>query len=124
MTRTNVSTSEQPLRFSRSLARLELAGAAFFLGVGLAGLPLEPLRLLAALLVCGAIVYSGKFIAAAALVATIAAGWLQHGELRLTLLVAAALLGIAVRFTSTHAKTTTALAAACAVIGAAFLFRG
>ena len=105
-------------------ARIEFAIAAFFLAVGFAGPPLEPLRILGALLLCALIVRSGRFVAAAALVAVVLGGWLQHGQLRLTLLAAAALLGIAVRFWGAMPRAGSAIAAVAAVSGLAFLFLG
>ena len=55
-------------------ARIELAVGACILAIGLAGPPLDPLRMLAALLCCGTIVASGRFSSAVALGATILAG--------------------------------------------------
>ncbi|MDE2483564.1 MAG: hypothetical protein KGN02_15415 [bacterium] len=105
-------------------ARIELAVGACVLAIGLAGPPLEPLRMLAAAICCAAIVASARFVAALALIATILAGFLQHEQLRLTLLAAAALLGIAIYAIRGRERATTALAAACAVVGVAFLFLG
>jgi len=104
--------------------RYEIAIAAFFLAVGVAGPPLEPLRILAALLVCAAVAFSGRYVAAASLVAVVAGGWLQHQQFRLTLLAAAALLGIAVRFWGAAPRAASAIAAASALTGLAFLFLG
>ena len=104
--------------------RIEIAIATFFLAVGVAGPPLEPLRILGALFVCAAGAYSARFIAATSLVAVILAGWLQHGQLRITLLACAALLGIAVRFWGATPRAASIIAAASALVGTAWLFLG
>ena len=104
--------------------RIELAVGACILAIGLAGPPLEPLRILAAILCCAAVVASGRFTAAIALAATILAGFFQHMELRVTLLAAGALLGVAVHALRGRERATTALAAACALVGIVFLFLG
>ena len=88
----------------------EIALAAFVLAVGLAGRPFDPLHIIGAAVLCGALVFSRKFIAAAAFLAVILAGWLQHGEFRITVLVAAAALGLAVRFAGATARGRTVIA--------------
>jgi hypothetical protein len=105
-------------------ARVEIAIAAFFLAVGTAGPPLEPLRILGALVVCAAVALGTRFMAAIALVAVVLAGWLQHGQLRLTLLAAAALLGIVVRFWGSSPRAATVICAVSAATGLAWLFLG
>jgi len=105
-------------------ARVEIAIAAFFLAIGVAGPPLEPLRIFGALVVCGAVALSTRFIAATSFIAVILCGWLQHGHLRITLLAAASLLGIAVRFWGRGPRGATIICALCAVTGVAFLFLG
>ncbi len=103
---------------------IELALGACVLAIGLAGPPLEPLRMIGALAVCASIVALPRFAAALALAAPIVAGYLQHGELRLTLLAASALLGIGVWALRGRTTATTALATASAVVGIVFLFLG
>ncbi|HVA29251.1 MAG TPA: hypothetical protein VNF68_13805 [Candidatus Baltobacteraceae bacterium] len=105
-------------------ARIEIAIAAFFLAVGVAGPPLEPVRILVALLVCAAGAYNARFMAATSFLAVILAGWLQHGQLRLALLACAALLGIAVRLWGTMPRAVSIIAAASALLGMAWLFLG
>ncbi len=105
-------------------ARVEIAIAAFFLAVGVAGPPLEPIRILIALLVCAAGAYSARFIAATSFLAVILAGWLQHGQLRIALLICAALLGIAVRLWGSIPRAASIVAAMSALLGTAWLFLG
>lgn len=105
--------------------RAEIAAAALFVGVGLAGMPLEPVKILLSIILCAAIAALGaRFIAALAMLATVAVGYLQHGELRIALLVAAVLVGIAARFAQSRPRAATVVAAACAVIGTGFLLFG
>ncbi|HEV7180856.1 MAG TPA: hypothetical protein VGN11_13370 [Candidatus Baltobacteraceae bacterium] len=105
--------------------RIEIGIGALFLGVGLAGMPLEPWRILLSILVCAVVsVAGGKFIAPLALALTALVGWLQHGELRVTVIAGAALLGIGARYAQSRPKAATALAAAGAIIGTGFLFLG
>ena len=106
------------------VARIEIAIAAFFLAIGCAGPPLEALRMVYALLICAVIVRAGRFVGAIAMVATGIAGWLQHGQLRLTLLASATLLGIIAHVTRTHPQRASAIAAIGAVVGLALLFFG
>jgi hypothetical protein len=103
-------------------ARIEIAIAALFLAVGVAGPPLEPLRILGAAAICAAIPISGKYDAAIALVAVVAAGWLQHGEIRLAVLAAAAALGLTVMITRRRPRAASAIAAVSAIAGLLFLF--
>lgn len=105
--------------------RAEIAIAALFVGVGLAGMPLEPAKIVLSIVLCAAIAAFGvRFIAALAMLATVAVGYLQHGELRIALLVAAALVGIAARFAQSRPRAATAAAAAGALIGTGFLLFG
>jgi hypothetical protein len=103
---------------------MKISVAALFLCVGVAGLPLEPLRILAAIAVCSAVLVSRRFAAALSLVAVILGGWLQHGQFRLGLLAAAALLGIAVRFWGPNPRAATAIMAISAVTATAWLVLG
>jgi hypothetical protein len=105
-------------------ARIEIAIAAFFLAVGIAGPPLDPLRIAGALVICAAVAFSTRFIAATAFVAVVLAGWLQHGHYRIALLVAAALLGVVVRFWGTTPRAASIICAASAVTGLVWLFLG
>lgn len=68
--------------------------------------------------------FSGKFTAAMLMVATIAAGYAQHQQFRLTVLAAGALLGIAVRFLGKSRYGTPGIAAASAVAGTVAIFLG
>jgi len=92
--------------------RIEIAIAAFFLAVGMAGPPLDPLRIIGALVICATIALGRRFIAASAFVAVVLSGWLQHGHLRLTLLGSAAVLGIAVRLWGHSPRAVSIIAAA------------
>jgi hypothetical protein len=103
-------------------ARIDVAIAALFLAVGVAGPPLEPLRILAAALLAGGVVAAGRYYAAVALVAVIAGGWLQHGKVRLALLAVAAILAIATHATRNKPLASGAIAAGSAATGLAFLF--
>lgn len=105
-------------------ARIEIALGAFFLAVGIAGPPLDPLRIAGALAICAAAALGTRFIAAITFVAVVLAGWLQHTHFRIALLVAAALLGIAVRFWGTSPRGATIICAASAVTGVVWLFLG
>ncbi len=105
--------------------RVEIAVGALFLGVGLAGMPLEPLPILASILLCAVVaVIGGRFIAAGALIATVAVGFLQHHEFRISLLIAAAFVGLFARYAEARPRAATVLAAACAILGVGFLFLG
>lgn len=85
--------------------RVQICAAAFVVGVALAGLPLSPLGILEALAVCAvAAAVSGRFIAGTALLATLASGWLQHHQFRITLMVASALIGIVARYAELRSK--------------------
>lgn len=98
--------------------------SAFCLAIGTAGVPLEPLRIIAAAILCYALAFSGKYIAAASLVAVIVAGWLQHGQFRVTLLAGAAILGLVIRLFANSDRARLTIAAMSAVTGAVFLFLG
>lgn len=105
--------------------RAEIAIAALFVGVGLAGMPLEPWRIVLSLVLCAAIAsIGGRFIAALAFIATIAIGFLQHHELRVSLLLAGALVGLCARFSESRPRATTTLAFLGALTGTAFLLFG
>lgn len=104
--------------------RLAIAAAAFFLAVGLAGPPLDPLRIAGAALMCSAIALQGRFIAATAFVAVGLAGWFQHGHLRLTLLGGATVLGIAVRLWGARPGAASIIAAVAAAMGIGFFLLG
>jgi hypothetical protein len=105
-------------------ANAQIAVAAFCLAIGIAGPPLEPLRILGAVVLCGAVSLGGRFVAAAALLAVIAAGWLQHNQFRIALLAAAAILGIVVRFWGSSPRAAAAIMGLAAVAGTAWLFLG
>ena len=103
--------------------RVEICIAALFVGVGLAGMPLEPLWILVSIVLCGIVaVVSGRFIAALALLTTLAVGWLQHHELRISLFAGAAIVGLCARFAQSRPKAATTLAVAGVVAGFAALF--
>lgn len=106
------------------LERVATAGAAFFLAVGVAGPPLDAVRVLGALAICAIVALSGRFIAAGAFVAVLLAGWLQHGHLRLALLAAAAALGIVVRVWGAKPRAAIVIALAATATGTAWLFLG
>ena len=101
---------------------LEIAIGSFFLAVGIAGPPLEPLRILAALGVCALTAWNRRFIAATSLLAIVLGGWLQHGHFRLALLAAAAIYGVAIRLTPRQPRASTFLMVIAAVTGTAWLF--
>lgn len=105
-------------------AAAEIAVATFFLAVGAAGPPLEPLRILLAAVVCAAVWRAGRFVGAIAMAATILAGWLQHGELRLSLLATGTALGAAAHFLYRRPRAATALMAIGAIAGLGLLFFG
>lgn len=102
----------------------EIAIAAFFLSIGMAGTPLEALGILLGALVCAVVTRSGKFVGALAMVATIASGYLQHHQFRVSLLIAGTALGVAAHLLYRRPRATTALMALAAVTGLAFLFFG
>ncbi len=104
--------------------QIEISIAAFFLAVGMAGTPLEAIGIFAAAVICALVTRSGKFVGALAMVATIAGGYLQHHEFRLSLLIAATALGVAAHLLYRRPRATTALMALSAVTGLAFLFFG
>lgn len=85
--------------------RFGICAAAFVLGVALAGLPLSPLGIVEALAVCAiAALASGRFIAGTALLATLASGWLQHHQFRITVMIASAFVGIVARYLELRLK--------------------
>jgi len=103
--------------------RVEICIAALFAGVGLAGMPLQPLWILVSILLCAVVaVVSARFIAALALLTTLAVGWLQHHEFRISLLIGAAIVGICARIAQSRPKIATTLAVAGVVVGFASLF--
>jgi hypothetical protein len=104
--------------------QLEIAIAAFFLGIGTAGTPLEFLRIVIAALLCAVVWRSGKFVGSVAMIAVIACAYLQHNQFRVTSLVAAAVLGILTHFGYRRPRAATAIMAISAVTGLAFLFLG
>lgn len=102
--------------------RLEIGAAAFCIGIGLSGLPLEPWRVLATVGVCTLLAaFAGRFIAAIALVVTIGAGYLQHHQLRVTFFIAAALAGAFARYAEKRPLVATGFAIAGFIAGAAAL---
>lgn len=103
--------------------RVEICIASLFVGVGLAGMPLEPWWILVSIVLCLIVaMVSGRFIAALALLTTLAVGWLQHHEFRVSLLIGAAVVGICARFAQSRPKIATTLAVAGVVAGFASLF--
>lgn len=104
--------------------QLEIAVGVFFLAIGSAGPPLEPLRIALAALLCVAVWRSGRFAGALAMLVTIAGGFLQHGQFRLTTLFAAAIVGIATHFFYRRPRAATAIMGVSAVAGIALLFFG
>ncbi len=102
--------------------QLEIAIAAFFLAIGTAGVPLQPLRIAIAALLCLAVWRSGKFVGSLAMLAVIACSYLQHNTFRLTSLIAAALLGVLAHFLYRRQYASTAIMAISVVVGLAFLF--
>ncbi|MDQ2865362.1 MAG: hypothetical protein M3R51_03995 [Candidatus Eremiobacteraeota bacterium] len=105
--------------------RYEIAIAAFFAGVGFAGMPLEPLRMLLAAALCtAAVLFARRFMAASALAATLAAGYAQHGQLRIVLLAAAALVGLSTLLVASRPRAAVIFAVISAVVSSAFLLRG
>ena len=102
---------------------VKIAIAVFFLGVGLAGPPLQPLSIFAALLICAALgTIGGRYVAAMALAALVAVGFLQHHTFRVIVLAGAAIVGLAARYAEARPRAATMLAAAGAIVGTAFLF--
>ncbi len=87
-------------------------------------MPLEPLRVVLAIAICAVLLLLGRFVAPGALAATLVAGWIQHGQFRITLLVAAAIVGALARYVQSRPKAATALMAAGAIIGTGFLLFG
>jgi len=108
----------------RITPQIEIAVGAFFLGIGTAGPPLELPRMLVAALACALVSFAGRFVGALALVAVVFCAWWQHGQFRLTSLVAAALLGIAAHFLYGRPRAATIIMALSAAVGLAFLFLG
>ncbi|MEO9171171.1 MAG: hypothetical protein ABI282_03870 [Candidatus Baltobacteraceae bacterium] len=105
--------------------RFEIMAGALFIGVGLAGMPLEPRGIALSLTIAVVLAFTGqRFIGAIAMPATIGMGWLQHGQLRVALLAAGVLVGIFARFAESRPRMATALAAAGAVAGTAVLLFG
>jgi len=102
--------------------QLEVAIAAFVLAIGTAGMPLQPLRIVIAAVLCLAVWRSGRFVGSVAMLAVIACSYLQHEKFRLTSLVAAALLGILVHFLYGRERATTVIAAVSVIAGLALLF--
>ena len=103
--------------------RIEICIAALFIGVGLAGLPLQPWSILLSIVLCAIVAaVGGRFIAALALLATLAVGWLQHHEFRVSFFVGAAIVGLCARFAQSRPKAATTLAVASVVAGFAALF--
>jgi len=106
------------------IPQLEIAIAAFFLAVGTAGPPLELARIAGAALFCAVVWRSGRFVGALAMAAVILGAWWQHGQFRVTTLVAAAALGVIAHLFYRRPRATTAVMAAGAAAGIAFLFLG
>ena len=104
--------------------QLEIAVGTFFLAVGLAGPPLEPLRILAALALAVLVWRSGKFVGGVAMLATIVGGYAQHQQLRVSVLIAGAIMGVAAHMLYKRPRAATVLMALSAVAGTAFLFLG
>lgn len=106
------------------IARFRIPLGAFALAVGIAGPPLEPLRVLAALAICAVTAANRRFIAALSLVAIALGGWLQHGQLRLALLAAAVLYAVAIRVTAGLPRASTMLMAIALATGVLWLLLG
>lgn len=105
-------------------AQLEIAIAAFFLAIGTAGPPLELPRIALSAVLCAIVWRSGKFVGGLSMLAVIGCAWLQHGHVRITSLVAAALLGILAHLFYRRPRAATAIMGFGAVTGIAFLFLG
>ena len=103
---------------------LEIAIGTVFLAVGLAGPPLEPLRILLSLLLALAVWRAGKFVGAIALLAVVAGGFAQHEHFRIAVLIGAAAIGVAAHFLYRRPRAATVLMATSAVAGTAYLFLG
>ncbi len=109
---------------SQLTPQVEIAFGTVFLMIGLAGPPLEGWRILIALVLATIVARSGKFVGGVAMLATIVGGYAQHQELRVALLVGAALVGVASHFGYRRPRAATTIAAASAVAGTAWLFFG
>ncbi len=101
--------------------RLTIAIGACILAVGAAGPPLNLPRVALGAVICAGVIVSGRFSAAIAMATTIATGWLQHGQFRLTLLLSGTLLGIATHLLRNNLRGTATLAALSAVAGLVLL---
>jgi hypothetical protein len=104
--------------------QIEIALGTVFLMIGLAGPPLEGWRILIALALAAVVSRSGKFVGGVAMLATIAGGYAQHQELRVSLLVGGALVGIAAHGLHKRPRAATIIMAMSAVVGTAYLFVG
>ena len=102
-------------------SQLQVAIGAFVLSIGMAGPPLSALPIVYAAIIAAVISRSGKFVGAVAMGGTIVAGYLQHREFRLTLLIAAAILGAASHLFYRNARAAMIIAIAATVSGLAFL---
>ena len=109
---------------SRLTPQIEIAIGTIFLMIGLAGPPLEGWGIAIALVLAVLVSCSGKFIGGVALLATVVGGYAQHHELRLALLVGAALVGVAAHLGYRRARVSTAIAAVSAVCAVIWLFLG
>lgn len=107
---------------ARMTPQLEIAISAFVLSIGTAGIPLAPLRMLLAALICVVVWRSGKFVGSLAMLAVIACAYLQHNTFRITSLVAAAILGILAHFLYRKQRATTAIMVISVLTGLGFLF--
>lgn len=103
---------------------LEIAIGSLFLAVGLAGPPLEPLRILIAIALAIIVWRSGKFVGGVSMLAVIAGGYAQHQQLRISVLAGGALIGIAAFAFYKRPRAATIIGAAGAVFGTAYLFLG
>ncbi len=106
----------------RVTAQLEIAIAAFVLAIGTAGVPVEPVRMVIAAILCLAVWRSGRFVGSVAMLAVIACAYLQHDRFRITSLVAAALLGIVAHFVYRRKHAPAAVMAVSVLLGLSFLF--
>jgi hypothetical protein len=103
---------------------LEIAIGTVFLAIGLAGPPLEPLRILLSFLLGVAVWRAGKFVGAISLLAVVAGGFAQHQHFRIAVIVGAAAIGVAAHFSYKNPRAATIIMAASAVVGTAYLFLG
>jgi hypothetical protein len=103
---------------------LEIAIGTVFLAVGLAGPPLEPLRILLSLLLAVMVWRAGKFVGALSLLAVVAGGFAQHEHFRIAVLIGAAAIGVTAHFFHKRPRVATIVMAVSAVAGTAYLFLG